>query len=244
MKEINCYCSNCGKGFHAKKSSLERKQQYYYCCKQCQLEHRNKTTLEVCICCGKTFERGIKSNRKVCKASFCDEWYKKWFREPNTKCIVCGREFWCRPSSLLPQGNCCCYECSYINRSDKYTADGNPQYGLKGSQNSSYKGEKTVQHGYVYIYVGFDHPFADKSGRIREHRYIAEQFLMEEKHKVYINGKAYLSPEYHVHHINENKTDNRPENLQILTKSEHTSLHTYLDPQPHSIIDGKFISKN
>ena len=243
MKDINCHCSNCGKGFHVGKKHLKRNKQYHYCCKNCQKEHRRKTTLETCICCGEKFERGILSKSKVCKSNHCIEWYKKWFNKPNTVCIVCGCKFWLKSSRINPNGNCCCYECSNINRSQKLCGEGNHQYGIKGKDNASYKGEKIIHNGYVYVYIGFEHPFADKNGRIREHRFVAEQFLMEEKHKVYIDGKPYLSPEYCVHHINEDKTDNRPENLQILTKSEHTTLHNYLDSQPHSSIDGKFISK-
>lgn len=34
----------------------------------------------------------------------------------------------------------------------------------------------------------------------------------------------------HVHHINENKRDNRLENLQVLSKSEHARLHGKMNP--------------
>ena len=34
-----------------------------------------------------------------------------------------------------------------------------------------------------------------------------------------------LPPDMVVHHINGNKTDNRPENLEIMTRAEHTRLH-------------------
>ncbi len=48
----------------------------------------------------------------------------------------------------------------------------------------------------------------------REHRLIRETYWGRE---VYINEI--------VHHINRNKKDNRIENLQLMSKEKHTSLH-------------------
>ena len=48
---------------------------------------------------------------------------------------------------------------------------------------------------------------------VREHRYIMEQFL----------GRKLESWE-HVHHINDNSLDNRIENLQVLSNSEHQKI--------------------
>lgn len=85
-------------------------------------------------------------------------------------------------------------------------------------------GNKRRHCGYWWVYLPH-HPFATKDGYIREHRLIAEQFLLTEEFATEINGEFYLSPEYEVHHKNHNKLDNSPDNLEILTKSEHMKRH-------------------
>jgi len=52
----------------------------------------------------------------------------------------------------------------------------------------------------------------------KEHVIVAESAI----------GRRLLDGE-HVHHINGVKTDNRPENLHVMTKSEHGSAHRSLD---------------
>ena len=76
--------------------------------------------------------------------------------------------------------------------------------------------DKVFVSGYWYIYSPY-HPNATKKGYVAEHRLVAEKSI----------GRMLLDSE-DVHHINLIKTDNRPENLLVLTKSEHGKLHATL----------------
>lgn len=67
--------------------------------------------------------------------------------------------------------------------------------------------------GYRLVYQP-DHPAAGTRGYVYEHRLVAERMI----------GRPLRKGE-HVHHRNENPSDNRPENLQVLTIREHRRLH-------------------
>lgn len=67
-----------------------------------------------------------------------------------------------------------------------------------------------------YIAVRFiDHPKSTKEGYVMEHILVMEAVL----------GR-WLKDNECVHHINGNRADNRKENLVVMTKSGHMSLHS------------------
>ena len=74
-------------------------------------------------------------------------------------------------------------------------------------------GTRKTTKGYRQVLCK-DHPRADKCGYVMEHIIVWEQF-----------NKMSVPDGYVVHHINEIKTDNRPENLTIMERGKHTTMH-------------------
>lgn len=66
--------------------------------------------------------------------------------------------------------------------------------------------------GYVMLYLP-EHPMASKRGYLLEHRKVMSDLL----------GRL-LDPNEVVHHKNEVKGDNRPENLEVLPKRDHDRI--------------------
>lgn len=85
----------------------------------------------------------------------------------------------------------------------------------RGSSHPFWKGGRRITKlGYVVVYMP-DHPRARDGKYVLEHRLVMEQHL----------GRYLLQTE-HVHHKNENRTDNRIENLEVMNAGAHVKMHS------------------
>jgi hypothetical protein len=85
----------------------------------------------------------------------------------------------------------------------------------KGKRNGRFvTGKMLDKDGYVLVSGHQTHPHADKDGCVREHILVMEQMV----------GR-FLNPGERVHHKDEVRGNNTPDNLEIMTDAEHARHH-------------------
>ena len=189
-----------------------------------------------CDYCGKEFvcyhkERMSHINHFCSKK--CEGEYRKAHNPNWQPCAICGKLIYVKPHKKNGKHpHCCSRKCLGILRSKLYIGCNNPNYGNTGSNNPLWKSDnRTSYYGYILVRKP-DHPFANCDGFVFLHRLIAEQYLLTDENSVVVDGVRYLSPCFEVHHIDFDKTNNNPANLQILSKSDHMKLHQALRKLP------------
>lgn len=88
-------------------------------------------------------------------------------------------------------------------------------HNARGANNGHWSGGK-IKHseGYIQIYNP-NNPRCDSHGYVMEHRLVYEEYY-----------KCCLLKWIDIHHINGNRQDNRIENLEAITRSEHGGFHS------------------
>lgn len=182
-----------------------------------------------CAYCGKEMvvsPSRLKKCDHVCCSVDCSRKYKKENNPNYISCAVCGEKTYKKPHIIKKAKHplTCSVECLAILRKTIYKGENNPNYGNTGLNNPMSKQVRIGSGGYRHVRVD-DHPFAVNNGWVRQHRLVAEKYLLTDENSVEVEGERYLDPKLEVHHKNQKRTDNRPSNLEIMTKSEHMKLH-------------------
>lgn len=102
---------------------------------------------------------------------------------------------------------------------ERYGPDAGDQRGkgpkAKGSAHHRWNTDRIQnEDGYVKVRVGKDHPLADPNGYAYEHLVVW-----------CAAGHSRPTPSELLHHKNEDKTDNRYSNLELISRSEHGKHH-------------------
>ena len=167
----------------------------------------------ICIVCGKIFYERMSKIKRGCKCCSSKCYHKS--REIHSieqskalkkNCLVCGKLFKTKLCEIKRGwGKYCSKKCYGIILQDRKTP-GDKHFNWNGGKHKTFE-------GYVMAYAP-NHPEAQSGRYVLEHRLVVEKHL----------GR-FLNKNEVVHHINEIKDDNRIENLQVLSPSQHTKLH-------------------
>lgn len=204
MRQVTVSCAACGAEFEKQPAEVKRsKTGRFFCNKECQQRGGSKPRRgeEIpCEVCGERFYRGPNETKTFCSRDCANEARKS--RDALIfQCEICGKERRVPPSvAKLNANRFCSRECQTVGR-------------IKRPLDRHHNGfpARLDHYGYVLIYEP-DHPNAIAKGWIYEHRYVMSSHL----------GRP-LTTDEEVDHINRDKTDNRLENLQILSAHEHAA---------------------
>lgn len=137
----------------------------------------------------------IAQGRHLCSPACNRLWQTK--TPTVTPCAWCGAEMALKPSQTHRQF--CSQRCAADSK-------------IKRPTGRLYNGRPVLMNaqGYLTVYEP-THPSAGQNGRVMEHRLVMEKML-----------HRYLRTDEHVDHIDQDKTNNRLDNLQVLSPDAHS----------------------
>lgn len=129
-------------------------------------------------------------------------------------CLRCGQLFYTERNQLVK-----------VHGAGKFCSNGCKAEAQRGRISNAARPEELIAHtsGYLQVWMP-EHPRAHR-GRVFQHIVVAEQKL----------GRP-IGPNEHVHHIDENKQNNDPDNLLVLSNEDHQRFHVdHMNQQRHQI---------
>ncbi len=195
---VGCSAESCENTREMRQSDIDRnKSGRFFCSDACRRATGSKPrTLPdlICVVCGTTYRTHQSKSQAVSK--YCSRACKTTgLTKPRitTDCKQCGIDF---ETYITGNGEAERIFCSHKCATDSRTTR---------SVGRLVNERAVTEHVSGYLQV-----WAPGRGRMMEHRYVMEQSLGRE-----------LLPEEQVHHVNHIKTDNRLENLALLSPRAH-----------------------
>lgn len=168
--------------------------------------------------------------------------------KPNVICTHCGKPFHMKPyqqkKTNRRRGYFCSKKCHYEYMKKWFCGENNHQYGLRGNLNPTFVNKDITYQNHKLTETMVYDPY--RMERVARHRFVVElnHDKFDDKFFVYNNGSWALKKGYVVHHKDGNHSNDSLENLEILTKSEHSSYHNKVNPMPHDKFNGRFIKRS
>lgn len=185
-----------------------------------------------CLICGNVFfVPHWRPNAKYCSIS-CQR--KSLHGDDNTICTNCGKSFHLKPYSKKKtsrhMGYFCSVKCKNEYKKIWFVGENNHQYGIRGKENASFKGNEILKQNNHLCEVEVYAPYridASKSGRVTLHRLLVEENWEKFRNDAFeeIGGQHVLKKGFQVHHIDGNHSNNSIDNLMVVTMAEHRKIH-------------------
>lgn len=196
-------CLHCGQSFLGMPSDLERRK---FCSRKCASLHQSET----------------RTGQKK----------KEWIKIP---CQQCGKEFQITPAWYRNgRRKFCSKTCQkkapikrHFGRRQSTESRAKLSEKAKGrylrENSSQWKGGRYLtQSGYVGVMIEILPPEMQALARIMSKK---DKYIQEHRIVAAFTAKRPLTPSEVVHHLNGDKSDNRPENLIIVDRKDHSVLH-------------------
>lgn len=233
-------CEYCGKIREYKCPSFVKRFCSHKCSNRWKWENVRKradTTQLVCEECGKKFfieKSKVRAREKHCKIKFCSrECYRKHNKTKEKICPICRKSFAPSNSKTIFCSNKCRITSYAVgekvcpNCGTKFIPQRSKTKFCSAHCRNAFAHKRYLATGHFWYENGYK-IIVTIDGHKKEHIFVMENYI----------GRK-LKPDEVVHHKNGCRTDNRLENLQLMTRGEHSRLHRLKEVQDNKPLFGR-----